>query len=192
MTRTNFYVLVDKNTDTVLSYPLELPENWNNIHGLDSYTDEQLSNLEWAGHLNYAWIKFDTKFPTKYTFAEAWQVFAKEIVKEKYASLRWKAESKGIVYKGIEIGTDDRTKTTILLKKQLLSETPDTTFSWKYNGAIYQFTFEDVTKISNAIDNYTQQCFEVEAELIGKLDLVKKPSDLTKFNLELNWPTNIY
>lgn len=192
MTRKNFYVLVDKTTDTVLSHPSELPENWNNIHGLDSYTDEQLSDLEWAGHSNYAWIKFNSRFPAKYTFAEDWQVFAKEIIKEIYAKLRWKAESKGIEYNGIEIGTDDRTKTTILLKKQSLSETPTATFSWKYNGAIYQFTLEDVTKISNAIDNYVQQCFEIEAELIGKLDLVTKPRDLIKFNLDIQWPSNTY
>lgn len=192
MTRINFYVLVDRTTDTVLSYPLELPENWNNIHGLGAYTDEELSDLEWAGHSNYAWIKFDTNFPTKYTFGEDWQVFAKEVIKEIYAKLRWETTTKKIEYNGIEIGTDDRTKTTFLLKKQSLSETPDATFSWKYNGAVYQFNLEDVTKILNAIDNYVQQCFEYEAKLIEKLDLVKKPRDLTKFNLELNWPSNTY
>lgn len=192
MTRTNFYVLVDKNTDSVINHPTELPEDWNTIHGLRAFTDEQLSNLEWAGHSNLGWIKFDSSFPTTYTFAENWQVFAKETLKEKYSELRWEAETKGIVYNGIQIGTDDRTKTTILLKKELISTSSEETFSWKYNGLIVQLDINDIIKISNAINNYVQECFEIEASLIKKLDLVKNPSDLTKFDLEILWPSNIY
>lgn len=190
MTRTNFYVLVDRITNTVLSHPSELPENWSNIYGLDSYTDEQLSNLEWAGHSQYAWIKFDIHFPVEYIFAEDWQVFAKETVKEKYAEMRWKKEKKGIVYKGIELETDDRTKTAILLKKQSITE--GSTFSWKNNGKIFKLTTEDVINIANAIDDYVQQCFEIEAELITKLDLVEKPLDLAEFDLNIEWPSNVY
>ena len=193
MTRTNFYVLVDTNTNEIINHPVELPEDWNTIHGLRAFTDEQLSNLEWAGHSNLGWIKFDSNFPTTYTFAENWQIFAKETLKEKYSELRWEAEIKGIDYKGIIIGTDDRTKTTILLKKELLiSTSSEETFSWKYNGVIYQFTVEDVIKISSAIDDYIQKCFEVEADLIKELDLVKNPVDLTKFDLQIPWPSNTY
>jgi hypothetical protein len=192
MTRKNFYVLVDKTNKTVLSYPVELPENWNNIHGLNSFTDEQLSDLEWAGHSDFAWIKFNTRFPSGYTFGDGWVTFAKEIVKETYAKLRWNAESKGILYKDIEIKTDDRTRTTILLKKQLLSEGSTETFSWKYNGSIIKFTAEDVVNISNAINEYVQNCYEVEAELIEKLDLVTSISELKSFNLNIEWPSNDY
>jgi hypothetical protein len=192
MTRKNFYVLVDKTNNTVLSYPVELPENWNNINGLNSFTDEQLSDLEWAGQPLFAWVKFDTKFSNDYTFGDNWITFAKEIVKETYAKLRWNAESKGISYKDIEIETNDRTRTTILLKKQLMSEGSTETFSWKYNGSIIKFTAEDVDNISNAINNYVQNCYEVEASLIEKLDTVKSPLDLTEFNLEIEWPSNDY
>ena len=192
MTRTNFYVLVDKNTNKVLNHPTELPEKWNTIHGLRAFTDEQLSNLEWAGHSNLGWIKFDSGFPTTYTFTENWQVFAKETLKEKYSELRWEAEIKGIVYNGIQIGTDDRTKTTILLKKELISTSSKETFSWKYNGLIVELDINDIIKISNVINNYVQECFEIEASLIKELDLVKNPLDLTKFDLEILWPSNIY
>lgn len=192
MIRKNFYVLVNTTTNNVLSHPSELPENWNTIHGLRAFTDEQLSDLEWAGHSDLGWIKFDSNFPTTYTFAENWQVFAKETLKEKYSELRWKKETEGIVYNGIEIETDDRTKTTILLKRELLSTTSKTTFSWKNKGSIFQFDVDDIIKISNAINNYVQECFEIEASLIKQLDLVKNPLDLTKFDLEIQWPSNIY
>ena len=192
MIRKNFYVLVNTTTNNVLSHPSELPENWNTIHGLRAFTDEQLSDLEWAGHSNLGWIKFNSDFPTIYTFAENWQVFAKETLKEKYSELRWKAEIKGIVYNGIQIGTDDRTKTTILLKKELISTSSKETFSWKYNGLIVELDINDIIKISNAINNYVQECFEIEASLIKELDLVNNPLDLMKFNLDIEWPSNIY
>ena len=192
MIRKNFYVLVNTTTNNVLSHPSELPENWNTIHGLRAFTDEQLSNLEWAGHSNLGWIKFNSDFPTIYTFAENWQVFAKETLKEKYSELRWKKETEGIVYNGIEIETDDRTKTTILLKKELISTSSKETFSWKHNGEIFQLNSDDIIKISNAINDYIQKCFEIEASLIQNLNLVETPLDLVKFNLDIEWPSNIY
>jgi hypothetical protein len=192
MTRQNFYVLVDKNTNTVLNHPSELPENWNNIHGTSSLTDKELEDLTWTGHSNFGWIKFDSEFPTTYTFANGWELFAKECIKESYSNLRWKVEMKGILYNGIEIGTDDRTRTAILLKKELMSRTSKETFSWKYNGSIVEFDNEDINKILNAINDYVQECFEIEASLIKQLDEVKTPLDLRKFDLNIEWPSNVY
>jgi hypothetical protein len=192
MTRQNFYILVDKSINAVISHPVELPEDWNNIHGLSSLTDTELSDLNWSGNLNFGWIKFNSEFPSAYFFADGWEMSAKESMKEAYSNLRWQAETKGIVYNGIEIGTDDRTKTTILLKKEMMSKTSAETFSWKYNGSIIEFDSEDVTKILDAINDYVQKCFEVEASLIKQLDAVGTVSDLTKFDFDIEWPSNLY
>lgn len=192
MTRKNFYVLVDKNTNTVLNQASELPENWNNIHGLSALSDEELSDLEWAGRPNLGWIKFNSEFPFSYTFSENWISFAKESIKEAYANQRWEAENKGILYKGIQINTDDRTKTSILMKKELMSKSSKETFSWKHNGEIIKFNVTDVINISNALNDYVQQCFEVEAELIEKIDKVSTIEDLAKFELDIEWPSNSY
>lgn len=192
MTRTNFYVLVDKSTETVLNHPAELPENWNNIHGLPSLNDEELADLGWAGHENLGWIKFDLEFPNHYNFADEWTSFAKESIKDFYAKLRWEAETKGIIYKSVEIGTDDRTKTTILLKKELMAKTSKQTFSWKHKGSIVEFNVKDIIEISNAINDYIQECFEIEASLIQQLDAATNPLDLARYNLEIEWPSNVY
>ena len=74
----------------------------------------------------------------------------------------------------------------------MISTSSEETFSWKYNGLIVQLHINDIIKISNAINNYVQECFEIEASLIKELDLVKNPLDLTKFDLEILWPSNIY
>lgn len=192
MTRKNFYVLVDKDIEMVINHPSELPENWNNINGLPGLSDEELEDLEWTGHSNFSWIKFDSKFPDSYKFADSWEFFAKETMKSTYSKQRWNAESKGIVYKGVNIGTDDRTKTAFLIKKQLMSKSSSETFSWKSNNSIAEFGIKDVTNILSSINDYVQKCFEVEVSLIKELDLIEKPSDLMKFTLDIEWPSDIY
>lgn len=192
MTRKNFYALVDNKNNAILNHPSELPEDWTNIHGLHALSDEELSDLEWAGHPDLGWIKFDSDFPFSYTAAESWLSFAKASIKDEYAKQRWDAESRGILYKGIEIGTDDRTKTAILLKKESIANSPEKTFSWKYNNSIIELTANDILNIAQALDDYIQKCFDVEAELIKEIDKAESPSDLAKFDLEIEWPSNDY
>lgn len=192
MTRKNFYVLVDKNTNKVLNHPAKLPENWQNIHGMPSLSDDELSDLGWAGHENFGWIKFDSDFPFTFEFGEYWLEFAKNSVKNEYADQRWEAENKGILYKSILINTDDRTKTAILLKSQIVALSPEKTFSWKYNNSTIEFTSTDIITIANALNDYTQKCFDLEASLISQIDAAVSPSDLTQFDLEIDWPSNLY
>ena len=192
MTRKNFYVLVDKNTNKVLNHPSKLPENWQNIHGMPSLSDDELSDLGWAGHENFGWIKFDSDFPFTFEFGEYWLEFAKNSVKNEYADQRWEAENKGILYKSILINTDDRTKTAILLKSQIVALSPEKTFSWKYNNSTIEFTSTDIITIANALNDYTQKCFDLEASLISQIDAAVSPSDLTQFDLEIDWPSNLY
>lgn len=189
MTRKNFYVLVDKKNNKVLNHPSELPENWNNIHCMPALNDEELSDLEWAGHSDLGWIKFDEEFPDTYEYAESWESFAKESIKETYSKYRWEAESKGIVYKNVNIETNERTKMALLIKKDSLG---DKTFFWKHKNSVTEFNLEDVVNILTHIDDYVQKCFDIEASLIQELDAATKPEDLKKFTTEIEWPSNTY
>jgi|694.fasta_scaffold02993_23 hypothetical protein len=192
MTRKNFYVLVDRNINKVLNHPVKLPENWENIHGMESLSDEELSDLGWAGHENFGWIKFDSDFSFTFEFAEYWLEFAKNSIKNEYAGQRWEAENRGILYKNILINTDERTKTAILLKTQIVASSPEKTFSWKHNNSTVEFTSNDIIFIANALNDYTQKCFDLEAALISQIDAVEFPSDLPQFDLEIDWPSNHY
>lgn len=193
MTRKNFYVLVDKESNKVLSHPTKLPENWQNIQGLSSLTDEELSDLEWAGHKNFGWVKFDSEFDFDFEFSTDWLEFAKNSVKNEYANQRWENEKKGILYKGVLIDSDDRTKTAILLKLQtVITSSEEKTFSWKYNNSTFEFSSADIINISNSLNDYIQKCFDVEAELIVQVNGVTLPEELCEFNLEVTWPSNAY
>lgn len=192
MTRKNFYVLVDKEINKVLSHPIKLPENWQNIHGLSFLSDEKISDLTWANQPNFAWIKFDSEFPSTFEFAEDWLEFAKNSIKNEYANQRWDVEKQGILYNNILIDTDDRTKSAILLKLQSITPSSQQTFSWKYNNSIIEFTSSDIINIANHINDYIQQCFNTEAELIKKIDAVESILDLSQFELDVNWPLNVY
>lgn len=189
MSRKNFYVLVDKQLNKVISHPIELPIDWSNIHNMTSLKDEELSDLGWSGQSNLGWIKFDEEFPDTYEYAESWELFAKETIKGTYAKYRWEAESKGIKYKNVIIENNERTKMTLLIKKESLK---DKTFLWKYNNSVVEFNLADVINILTYMDDYVQKCFNIEASLIEQLDLVKTPKDLKKFNMEIQWPSNVY
>jgi len=192
MTRTNFYVLIDRTTNKVLSHPVKLSENWQNIHGMSSLSDEEISDLEWAGHPGLGWIKFNSEFPFDLEIHEDWFEFAKNSIKNEYANQRWEAEKKGIVYKNILIDTDDRTKTAILLKTQLAVASPGKTFSWKYNNSTVEFTSSDIINIADALSDYIQKCFDKEAELIDLVNQSETEPDLSDFTLSVNWPSNNY
>ena len=88
MIKKDLYVLVDHNINNVISHPIELPENWNNIHGLHSLSDIELSNFEWAGHSNLGWVKFNSEFPSTYAFSDNWESFARLSIKEIYSNQR--------------------------------------------------------------------------------------------------------
>jgi len=192
MTRTNFYVLIDRTTNKVLSHPVKLPENWQNIHGMLSLSDEKISDLEWAGHPGLGWIKFNSEFPFDLEIHEDWFEFAKNSIKNEYANQRWEAEKKGILYKNILIDADDRTKTAILLKTQLAVASPGKTFSWKYNNSTVEFTSSDIINIADALSDYIQKCFDKEAELINLVNQTESELNLSNFTLNVNWPSNDY
>ena len=54
------YVLVDTRQKLVIDKIQKLPENWKNIAGLPGLTDEQISNLKWAGYEDYGWIRLNS------------------------------------------------------------------------------------------------------------------------------------
>ena len=67
MNLTNFYVLVDTETNQVIDKIQKLPQNWQNIAGLPGLSDEELCDLKWAGHHNLGWISIHSEKIEEYT-----------------------------------------------------------------------------------------------------------------------------
>ena len=53
----NLHILVDHTQKMIMSPVQKLPENWNNIHGLNLLSEEKLYDLGWAEHPGLGWVK---------------------------------------------------------------------------------------------------------------------------------------
>ena len=189
MTRTNLYVHVNTVDKKVLSHPTEVPEHWSNIHSFSSLSDTELSDLSDKHHPNEAWIKFDSSFPVDdYTFDAGWVDGAKGTVKLVYKNQRQEAIKKGVSYNSIIFDADESTQTKINIKK----DSSATSFKWKYNNTFHTLSKSDITAVHNALDDYIQKCYDMEATFVTQIESVSAPSGFTTFTLDSTWPSNTY
>ena len=189
MTRTNLYVHVNTVDKKVLSHPTEVPENWSNIYGLSGLTDTELSDLSDKHHPNEAWIKFDSSFATDdYTYDSGWLDGAKGTIKLVYKKQRQEAIKKGVSYNSIIFDADSDTQTNILIKK----DSSATSFKWKYNNTFHTLSKSDITAVHNALDDYIQKCYDMEANYVSQIEAVTDAAGLRTFTLDGTWPTNSY
>ena len=189
MTRTNLYVHVNTVDKKVLSHPTEVPENWSNIHGFSNLTDTELSDLSDKHHPNEAWIKFDSSFATDdYTYDSGWLDGAKGTIKLVYKKQRQEAIKKGVSYNSIIFDADAETQTKMNIKK----DSSATSFKWKYNNTYHTLTKSDITAVHDALDDYIQKCYDMEANYVSQIEAVTDAAGLRTFTLDGTWPTNSY
>ena len=189
MTRTNLYIHVNTTDKKALSHPTEVPENWSNIHGFSSLTDTELSDLSDKHHPNEAWIKFDSSFATDdYTYDSGWLDGAKGTIKLVYKNQRQEAIKKGVSYNSIIFDADAETQTKMNIKK----DSSATSFNWKYNNTFHTLSKSDITAVHNALDDYIQKCYDMEATYVSQIEAVTTNAELRTFTLDGTWPTNSY
>lgn len=63
----DFYVLVDHIQKMIITPIQKLPENWNNINGLNLFDSEKLFNLDWVGQIGLGWVKISDEILDEYT-----------------------------------------------------------------------------------------------------------------------------
>ena len=189
MTRTNLYVHVNTVDKKVLSHPTEVPENWSNIYGLSGLTDTELSDLSDKHHPNEAWIKFDSSFATDdYTYDSGWLDGAKGTIKLVYKNQRQEAIKKGVSYNSIIFDADTETQTKVNIKK----DSSATSFKWKYNNTFHTLSKSDITAVHDALDDYIQKCYDMEANYVSQIEAVTDAAGLRTFTLDGTGPTNSY
>ena len=189
MTRTNLYVHVNTTDKKVLSHPTEVPENWSNIYGFSGLTDTELSDLSDKHHPNEAWLKFDSSFATDdYTYDSGWLDGAKGTIKLVYKNQRKEAIKKGVSYNSIIFDADTETQTKVNIKK----DSSATSFKWKYNNTYHTLTKSDITAVHDALDDYIQKCYDMEANYVSQIEAVTDAAGLRTFTLDGTWPTNSY
>ncbi len=185
----DLYVLVDKQSKTIIDHAQSLPENWRNIHGLPAHNDEELSDLSWAGHETLGWICLNNPEILEYNYDSQWLEFSKSKIKKIIATQRWDKEVTLITIDNDRIQTDERTRLALFLKRELAKQFPNKNFAWKFVDTYRTITGEELIKIADYLEWYIQKCFDIEVELCTRINLANTLEELINVNLNLNWPS---
>jgi hypothetical protein len=184
----DLYVLVDHSQKMIIDHIRKLPENWNNISGLNLLDDKKLSNLDWAEQTNLGWIKINNKSIKDYTYLPEWFDLNKLDLKKMIAVTRWEKEQDIISFKGNRLKLNDRTRLSLSLQKI----DNDISIIWKFIDGFVPLTSIEFTEMYNFVIQYIQGCFAEEQRLIGLYDLADNLQDLLKLKIVENWPSSVY
>ena len=184
----DLYVLVDHSQQMIIDHIRKLPENWNNIHGLNLLDDKKLSNLDWAEQTNLGWVKINDESIKNYTYLPEWFDLSKLGLKKMIADTRWEKEQDIVSFKGNQLKLDDRTRLSLTLQK--VDE--NTSIKWKFIDGFVSLSSSEFTEMYNFITQYIQRCFDEEQRLTELYDTVDTLKDLLKLEFVENWPSSVY
>jgi len=185
----NLYVLVDHNQKMIIDHIRKLPEDWNNINGLNLLDKEKLYNLDWAGQIGLGWININDEVLNDYTSLPEWFEISKLGMKKLVSDERWKKEHDIVYFNGKTLELTERTKSSLNFQKVgMNSETEK--IEWKFIEGFISLTVEEFTTLYNFVTQYIQNCFKEELRLIQLCDSAKTLEDLQKLDLTYTWPSN--
>ena len=118
----DFYILVDTEKKKIIDKIQKLPKNWKNISGIPRLTDEELCDLTWAGQINLGWINLKSNLIREYYSDDENLELNKNTLKNLISEIRKDKESKPVIYKGIRINTDEKTRYSLMIKKLYSSQ----------------------------------------------------------------------
>jgi len=178
-----YYVLVDTETRNVIGNIQKLPVNWNNISGLDGLTEEEISDLKWAGHHNIGWIRITSDKIDDYVSSVDNITINRESFKNIVTEHRKKLEEEPIDYKvefdSIKIKPNIRNLHTLSLMKHRDS------VNFKSCNLYYLLEKKQMEEICVIIENKIQELFDWECNLYEKIDSCVDVRDFKKITYDL-------
>lgn len=100
------------------------------------------------------------------------------------AARRWEAETGGIVFSGLIIATDDRSKLLINGAAVEAMLDPDYSMQWKTPAGFVELSSAQVLAVARAVRAHVQKCFDREADLLEAL----AGDEFEPGMLEQGWP----
>jgi len=184
----DLYVLVDHNQRMIIDHIKKLPEDWNNISGLNLLAPEKLYNLDWAGQTGLGWVSVNDNILNEYTSLPEWFEISKNGLKKLISGERWEKENEVLDFRGNNIEVNERTKSALNFQKAgITSET--VSINWKFNNGFVSLTVSEFEEMYNFISQYIQGCFDEEQRLISLYDSANTLEELMGLELNENWPS---
>lgn len=105
------------------------------------------------------------------------------------AYTRWKKEIAGININGLYIGTTDREKALLASKVVAAMLEPNAIHRYKTGQGWIELSSENMKQIGMTVQNYVQNCFNRESELV---DAINVATDLSTVDYTTGWPVLDY
>jgi hypothetical protein len=174
-----YYVLVDTRQKLVIDKIQKLPENWKNIAGLPGLTDEQISDLKWAGYEDYGWIRLNSPSLNGYQSSPENLELNKNTFKKLISNFKKQKILDGIEYQGIKFTADEKTRYSLFIKKLSNQDT----VNYKSFNKYYTLTKEQIIEICDIIELYVQKCFDWEMKVYIQIENCNTLTDFLNVNL---------
>lgn len=174
----NFYVLVDIEKNEVINKIQELPENWKNICGLKNLSDNELKDLNWAGHYNIGWINIKSKDIENFECSKENLILNKNELKFLISKIRKQKQEEPVRYKSSIIKTSIKARYSLEIlknKKQI---------NFKCINGYFTFSSFDIIQICDMIDEQTQKYFNMEKEIYEQIDNCSSLSNFFNINYD--------
>lgn len=191
----DLYFEINPKEKKILSIPKELENNWKTICGLRYLSQDELFDFSWVGYYEEGFLKFCKEneeklkqFTVDATLFNSIKCHLKDIV----SSLRYEIECSGVIVDNrYEISTDDRSKTMIQLKYLECISNDTLNFKWKTKSGFVDFTSADFIKMTNQVQKFFQNLFNIEFDICNKIEESKSILDLLSiFTDEISWTSN--
>lgn len=184
----DFYVLVDHNQKMIIDHIRKLPENWNNIMGLNLLSPEKIYNLDWTGQPGLGWVNINDEILNDYSTLPEWFDISKNGLKKIVADQRWNKEQEIVTYKGNKIKLDERTKLALNLQKTSISDS-ESEVKWKFMDGFHTLSLSEFNEMYFLIANYIKECFNEEIRVSEIYDNATTLKDLISEQISTNWPS---
>jgi hypothetical protein len=176
MNLNNFYILVDNEKKEIIDKFQKLPRNWKNISGLSGLSDEQLENLNWAGHHNLGWINLYSPKILEFNSSEENLQLNKNTLKYLISEKRKEKQNLPVIFKESHFKTDIKTRYTLFTLKSSNKKQ----INFKCINGYYKFTPYELEKVYNLIEDKLLYLFDLEMFLYKEIDDCKSFSDISK------------
>lgn len=174
----NFYVLVDTHKKIVIGNIQKLPENWQNIAGLPGLSDEQLSDLEWAGHEHLGWINIHSERIKYYTSSPENLELNKNTFKRLVTEIRKEKQESPIYYQNAKLKVDNQTLYALFVLREKFI------VNFKCLNGYHTFNSEQIKELYGIIDSNVQRYFDIEANIYRQIDACQCISDFFNVNYD--------
>jgi hypothetical protein len=190
----NLYVLTDITNKVLLGFIEELPENWNNISGLNRYSRSEIAKLTWAGWPDMGWLPLSSTILPKCTYPDEWISECKGSLKRLVSKTRWEKETSEVYItvndKEHMFLIDERSKSSLLSLNMSAISNGSSTTNFKFNDGQYEtLTSEQIIDLYQKITTYVQGCFDAEKTFFDLLDSCTTVVELLKLNYNISWPS---